>query len=159
MMIQFFIKQVLELVSLAGHLQTKTYNLFLWFFHGLHQMSIKIIVLADDDSERRNLCELLKDQSYPLESLKTLDDLSKRIAANNVCAVIIDIDSVPVNNRTLRDLSVQHPEIYVFCLSEKRLHPELQDALCHHIYACINKPIDPDEILFWIKSIMKEYES
>jgi hypothetical protein len=40
--------------------------------------------------------------------------------------------------------------------SAKRFHPELQDAIQHHIYACLNKPVDPDELLFWVKSVYEE---
>ena len=81
------------------------------------------------------------------------------MAGDDILAVIIDIDSVPVDNRTIRNLTVQNPEIYFFCLSERRFHPELEDAICYHIYACINKPIDPDELFFWIDSIRKEGKS
>ena len=34
-----------------------------------------------------------------------------------------------------------------------RFHPELKEALCYHIFACINKPVDPDELVYWIRCI------
>ena len=119
-------------------------------------MGATIVVLDTNEYRRHNLCQLLREHRCPSESLKTLEALKQRIAENDILAVIIDIDSVPVDNRTIRNLTVQNPNIYFFCLSEQRFHPELEDAIGCHIYACINKPIDPDELFFWIDSIRKE---
>ena len=119
-------------------------------------MGATIVVLDADECRRHNLCQLLRERRCPSESLKTLEALKQRMAGNDILAVIIDIDSVPVDNRTIRDLTVQNPTIYFFCLSERRFHPELEDAIGTHIYACINKPIDPDELFYWIDSIRKE---
>ena len=41
-------------------------------------------------------------------------------------------------------------------LSFDKFHPELKDAICYHIYACLNKPIDPDELLYWLKCIQED---
>lgn len=122
-------------------------------------MGTTIVVLDADECQRHNLCQLLREHHCQSESLKTLEELNRRIAENDVLAVIIDIDTVAVDNRTIRDLTLRNPAIYFFCLSERRFHPELEDAICYHIYACINKPIDPDELIFWIDSIRKEGKS
>ena len=42
---------------------------------------------------------------------------------------------------------------YFFCLSKHPFHPELQDAICYHIYACLNRPVDPDELFYFLRSI------
>jgi hypothetical protein len=63
------------------------------------------------------------------------------------------IDAIDIDNRTIRDLTIRYPGVYFLCLSEDRFHPELREALCYHIYACINKPVDPSEIYFWLRSI------
>ncbi len=115
-----------------------------------------ILVLDANERQRQDLCQLLVRNGCMSELLETLDELNQRLANDDIMAVIIDIDSVPVDNRTIRNLTVQNPGIYFFCLSERRFHPELEDAIGGHIYACINKPVDPDELFFWIDSIRKE---
>ena len=119
-------------------------------------MRATIVVLDADECQRHSICKLLREHHCPSESLKTLDALKKRIAEKDILAVLIDIDSVPVDNRTIRNLTIQNPNIYFFCISKRRFHPELEDAIGYHIYACINKPIDPDELYFWIDSIREE---
>ena len=67
-----------------------------------------------------------------------------------------DIDTIPADNRTIRDLTAKFPKVYFFCLSRQAIHPELKDAISHHIYACLNRPIDPDELFYWLQSIVDE---
>jgi hypothetical protein len=38
-------------------------------------------------------------------------------------------------------------------MSSDRFHPELKDAICYHIYACLTKPLDYDELLYWLRCI------
>ena len=115
-----------------------------------------IFVLDRNTQTSQELCNLLKSQQYPTVIIHSLPDLEPRITKENPIAVIIDIDSVPVDNRTIRDLALKYPGIRFLCTSKDRFHPELKDAICYHIYACLNKPVDPDELLYWIKCIYEE---
>jgi hypothetical protein len=67
----------------------------------------------------------------------------------------MDIDTVQIDNWAIRKLTVKYPKVYFLCLSSDRFHPHLKEALCNHIYACINKPVDPEELFFWLRSIYK----
>ena len=80
-------------------------------------------------------------------------NLEKSLAAGEYLAVILDIDTVAVDNRTIRELTIKYPGLIFFALSAYRFHPELKDAICYHIFACINKPVDPDELFYWLRCI------
>jgi DNA-binding NtrC family response regulator len=122
-------------------------------------MKKAIIVLDADKSSSHVLSEMLKSRDYPFTVTRELSFLANLIETNQYVAVIFDLDSIPVNNRTIRDLALKYPGLCFLCTSKDRFHPELKDAICYHIYACLNKPIDPDELLFWIKSIYEEENS
>jgi DNA-binding NtrC family response regulator len=115
-----------------------------------------LIVLDADKSSSHALSDMLTSRGYPATITPKLSFLEKLIKSNQFVAVIFDIDSVPVDNRTIRDLALKYPGLCFLCTSKNRFHPELKDAICYHIYACLNKPIDPDELIFWIKSIYEE---
>ena len=115
-----------------------------------------ILVLDSNAQSSQELCNLLKSQQYRSVTIHSLPDLEPGIAKENPVAVIIDIDSVPVDNRSIRNLALKYPGVRFLCTSKDRFHPELKDAICYHIYACLNKPVDPDELLYWIKSIYEE---
>ncbi len=65
----------------------------------------------------------------------------------------MDIDSIQIDNRMIRDLTIKYPDILFLCTSKDRFHPELKDAICYHIFACLNKPVDPDELFYLLKDI------
>ncbi len=119
-------------------------------------MNMEIMVLDTDKKQREKLCSLLEDQEYQVTPIQSLPKLEKNIRENACQAIILDIDSVKIDNQTIRKLALNNKGIHFLCLSRNRFHPNLKEALCYHIYACIKKPIDLDELLFWLKSINKE---
>jgi len=120
------------------------------------QADMKIVVINNDQSQCVALCELLAGQGYQTVPAGSLSDLNLSLQKKDCLVVIVDLDTVSLDNRTIRELTQQNPGVYFLCLSSKRFHPELKDAICYHIYACINKPVDPEELLFWIKSIYED---
>ncbi len=104
------------------------------------------------------MSNILSTKSYPFTHGSGFRLLEEDLASGQYVAVVLDIDSVPIDNRTIRELAIKYPAVRFLCTSKDRFHPELKDAICYHIYACLNKPVDPDELLFWIKSIYEEDE-
>ena len=119
-------------------------------------MKKHIAVLDADQKECRRLCNLLEKNQYPTIPMHSIQYLEATLKQINCLAVFLDIDTIPVDNRAIRDLTNQISGVCFLCTSQRSFHPELHDAICYHIYACMNKPVDPDELLFWIKSIYEE---
>jgi DNA-binding NtrC family response regulator len=119
-------------------------------------MKKKIVVLDANQISRRELSQILNAKDYPLTQAHALSSLEEFLSSDQYVAVVLDIDSVPVDNRAIRQLAIKYPGVRFLCTSKDRFHPELKDAICYHIYACLNKPVDPDELLFWVKSIYEE---
>jgi len=122
-------------------------------------MEKKIAVLDADQQSCDELRGILESQRFPTIAIHSLALLESHIQSGDIIAVVVDIDSVPVDNRTIRELTLKYPGVRFLCTSKDRFHPELKDAICYHIYACLNKPVDPDELLYWIKSIYEEEAS
>ena len=114
-----------------------------------------IIVLDGIKKSSDELCTILESRHYSTSAIQSLPHLEGLIQSEEYLAVIIDIDSVPVDNRTIRYLALTYPGVRFLCTSKDRFHPELKDAICYHIDACLNKPVDPEELLYWIKSIFE----
>ena len=101
---------------------------------------------------------MIEAQNYPTVPAQSIPDLKRGFETEDCLGVFIDIDTVQVTNRDIRELTIKNPGIYFFCLSEHRFHPELKDAICYHIFACLNRPIDPDELFYWLRSIYQDDE-
>jgi DNA-binding NtrC family response regulator len=119
-------------------------------------MEKRILVLDADLESCQRLYQILDGGSYQAVAVHSLIDLADRIQEGNCLAVIMDVDTVPVDNRVIRDFALKYPDVRFLCISKERFHPELKDAICYHIYACLNKPVDPDELLYWIKCIYED---
>lgn len=113
----------------------------------------KILLVGNDTNELKHLGVLLGEQQYKSVAIHSLSEVGSHLNSRPVKAVILDIDSIIADNRTIRNLAHQFPEVYWLCTSREKFHPELSDAFRHHIYACISKPIDPDELFYWLKCI------
>jgi DNA-binding NtrC family response regulator len=116
-------------------------------------MRKEIVVLDADQNQCHRLCSLMEKNQYPTVPIHSIPYLEPSLEQGNCLAVVLDIDTVAIDNRTVRDLTLKFPGVYFFCLSDQPFHPELKDAICYHIYACLNKPVDPDELFYFLRSI------
>ena len=116
-------------------------------------MQKDILILDSDKKQSAELCNLLNNGHFPATAMHSLRNIDRCLEEKEWLAVIIDIDTVSVDNRTIRDLTLKFPAVYFFGLSAQPFHPELKDAICYHIYACLNKPVDPGELFYFLRSI------
>lgn len=110
-------------------------------------------MLDADQKQGNNLCRLLTDHQYettPLSSLKALDDYLEQSECR---ALIMNLDNVAVSNKALRELKRKKPLINIIAVSERQFHPELEEALREYISVCLAKPIDTDELMYWLKTV------
>jgi two-component system response regulator GlrR len=120
---------------------------------------ITIIFMNADLEQNAGISFLLKEAEFSTHSVASPAELKKKMKDASFMAVIIDLDSVAVDNRTIKDLASQFPTTPFLCLSKERFHPELKDSIRDHIYACLTKPIDPDELGYWLKCIREDDRS
>lgn len=116
-------------------------------------MKQNIILISSNKNESETINAFLTENHYLLHVMGSVNALVRFFAASSVNCVILDLDSVSVDNRTIRELTLQYPQVYFLCMSKDRFHPELKDAICYHIYACLTKPLNYDELLYWLKCI------
>jgi DNA-binding NtrC family response regulator len=118
-------------------------------------MKKEVVVLDTDQKQGHNLCRLLTDHQYetaPLNSLKALDDYLEQSECR---ALIMNLDNISVTNKILKQLKAKNPLINIIAVSERQFHPELEEALREYISVCLAKPVDTDELMYWLKTIFQ----
>ena len=120
-------------------------------------MHESIVVVAAEPEQYRTISAILEPNHYRTAILDSLCDLSKNIREGSYHAVILDLDSLPIDNRSIRELRKQNPEVPIIGLSSRTFHPELQEAMSLYISACLAKPLNPDELIYWVKSIFQDH--
>jgi DNA-binding NtrC family response regulator len=96
-----------------------------------------IVVVGADKKQCKELRAILASEHYRITTLHSFVNPEENIHEGSCRAVIIDLDTVPVSNRDLRELKRKNPDIFIICLSKRKFHPELEEAISRHIYACL----------------------
>jgi DNA-binding NtrC family response regulator len=121
-------------------------------------MGKHLLLIGKKTKELEDITRLLSSTGYDHQVIENIDQIEETLTRICSYCIIFDLDSIDIDNRTIRKLTVEHPSIYFLCMSKDRFHPELKDAICYHIYACLTKPLDNDELLYWLRCIDNEQD-
>ena len=122
-------------------------------------MKIKeVIVLDNDTPQSQNLISFLNDNAYTATPMNSLANMDRYMADTDCRAVVLNLDNVPVTNKTLRNLKRNKPSINIIAHSKRQLHPELEESLRDYISVCLAEPVDTNELSYWLKSIYESNE-
>jgi DNA-binding NtrC family response regulator len=115
-----------------------------------------VLIVGSDLDECAVISRLLQEAGCPAQAVESPAELKKRLRQKGCMAVILDLDAIAMDNRTIKDLALAFPAIPFLCISKERFHPQLRESIRNHIYACLTKPIDPDELSYWLKCIRED---
>lgn len=115
-------------------------------------MKQTVVVLDAEKEQCRALCDLLEERQYKAIPVHSLESAKAFFQEGVFHAVIVDLDTMPMDNRTVRELTKLNPRAFFFCISGQRFHPELKEAIHNHFFACFYKPVDPDELFYLLSS-------
>ncbi len=111
-------------------------------------MSQLILVVEANKDKSQVLCVLSGHDHYRAIALDSLGSVKEKLQECRCHAVTLDLDSLPVDNRFIRDLKRQNSGLRILLLSERSFHPDLMEAMSDHVYACIRKPMDAEEFIY-----------
>lgn len=124
------------------------------------QEKLEVMVIDADPASCREVCAFLGQGNYRATPLYSLADLEKHLARQQSGVVILDLDTVPVDNHFFRDLKKRHRGLCILGVSSLPYHPGLAEAMASYIYACLAKPLDMEELGYWLRSIREnQWES
>ena len=118
-------------------------------------MNKLVVVLDTDKKQRDTLCTLLADNKYKTAPVSSISEMEQQLEQSDCRAVIVDLDNISANNKNFKVLKQKKPAMSIITLSERQFHPELEEAIRDHISVCLRKPVDSDELVFWLKSIFE----
>lgn len=116
-------------------------------------MKQPVIVFDADQTSCSGLCALLEADDFQAVPVESLLVLPAAIEAAGCNVLIMDLDNQSVNAQLFRDLKRLNPSLCIIILSTRRFHPELNEAFERDIAVGILKPVDPDELNFWMRSL------
>jgi DNA-binding NtrC family response regulator len=121
-------------------------------------MEKEVVVLDTDKKQCKSLCDLLTEHEYLSTAMSSYIKMDHYLDDSDCRAIILNLDNVSVTNKILKDLKRKNPMINIIGLSKRQFHPELEEALREYISVCLAKPVDPDELTYWLKTIYENNE-
>ena len=112
-----------------------------------------VVVVAGDRQDGKQFCEQLTNLNFTAALIHRPEDLEGFIQRSPNIAVIFDLDTVRPDNQFFRALKKRHPRIHLLGVSSLAYHPGLEEIIGSHLYACLVKPLDLEELSFWLKTI------
>ena len=119
-------------------------------------MNDTVLLLNAETVDAQDVSPILESNGFKYRLISRIEELEETLRRSAYMAVILDIDFFSITNREVRELTLAFPGVCFLCTSRDRFHPELKDAICYHIYACITKPVDPDELIYLLRCIQKD---
>ncbi len=112
-----------------------------------------VILVETAEEQPPELTGPLEANGFQVLSCRSIFDLEELCGDDELGVVILDLDGPLVSNRVLRDVKKKRPALQIIGISGRPLHPELREALAHYMYACLCKPVDPEELIYLVRSI------
>jgi len=116
-------------------------------------MNENVLLVGENGEDLKMMHLFLKRLSYSPVIVPTLEAAAEMCSKKSYRVAVLDFDSMVLDNKTIRNFKHKFPQVNLIISSTKRFHPELKEAITDHIYACLTKPVDPDELAYWLASI------
>lgn len=116
-------------------------------------MQSVIAAIEVSGEEWLNITKLMSGLGFSIQTVQSLEGLEALVHETDWRIVLLDLDLFPVDNRFFRSLKMTRPDSSIFVVSSRPFHPELKESMSTHICACFRKPLDSDELLFWLKAV------
>ncbi len=122
-------------------------------------MERTIIFVGADQNQTDKLGRELETHHFIAQTSKTLQIVETHLESMSVAAVLIDLDNVILSNADIRKFKKANPKVALLAISGEPFHPELQESMRSHIFACVSKPVDPEELIFLLNGALENNAS
>ncbi|MEW6349704.1 MAG: response regulator [Thermodesulfobacteriota bacterium] len=116
-------------------------------------MSTLVTLMDASDPHSPEVHGLLEQQGYVVVRAGSPEELELRVSEADCLAVLVDLDLTTLGSSFFKRVRHLQPHLSVLTMSGQAFHPELKEAMTHHICACLRKPLDREELLFWLKAV------
>ncbi|WP_448384708.1 hypothetical protein [Desulfosoma sp.] len=114
-----------------------------------------LFLLCEDENLVKTLAHAAERMGYRTRSFSTLDHLSQAAAQDHPMIILLDLDNASARSESIQRTAQLTPHTPIIALSGRSFHPELADAFARHIRVCLRKPLDMEELSFWLRSFCR----
>jgi DNA-binding NtrC family response regulator len=121
-------------------------------------MGGNILVIGPDEKNSPSFRRLLTRLPFTVASYDAIDHLPPELDIRRYRAVIIDLDDKTPSKTTFETWRRANNHLNILGISSKSFHPGLSEVIGQHLFACLKKPVDEDELFFLLNSMVESFE-
>jgi len=115
-----------------------------------------IVLVSLEEEQLAELSGTLETHDYHTIVSRSTDTLEALLREHSSRVIVLDLDTIPVDNRFFREMKERNPALHIIVMSGLPFHPELKEAILSHIDVCLSKPLNADDLFYWLKSIFHD---
>lgn len=116
-------------------------------------MASKLIFVGSEIYLSDEIKSILDEGGYEIESCESIEDATQKLDRTWSSVLLVDLDGKEITNRQIRDFRRSHKGVQIVAFSSRTYHPELKESLKEDVCACLGKPLNADELVYWLNSI------
>lgn len=116
-------------------------------------MVSKLIFVGSEIYPGDAIRSILEKVGYEIENRGSIEDATQGMDPTLSSVLLLDLDGKEITNRQIRDFRRSHAGVQIVAFSSRNYHPELKDSLREDVCACLGKPLNADELIYWLNSI------
>ncbi len=118
-------------------------------------MNPSVILVETSKGYPPELTNALEANGLQVVPCRSVFDLEKLCQKDDLGIALLDLDDPIMNNRVLREVKRKRSALQIIGMSSCPFHPDLKEAIASHIYACLCEPVDPEELIYLVRSILR----
>lgn len=121
-------------------------------------MGGNILVIDPDKKTSQGFRQVLTRLPFTADIYDAIDRLPPELDIRRYQAVIIDLDDKTPSKTTFEAWRRHNKPLKILGISSKNFHPDLSEVIGQHLFACLKKPLDEEELVFFLNSILESPE-
>ena len=116
-------------------------------------MGSKLVFVGSEIYLSDEIKSILDEGGYEIESSESIEDATQKLDRTWSSVLLIDLDGKEITNRQIRDFRRRYKGVQIVAFSSRTYHPELKESLREDVCACLGKPLNSEELIYWLNSI------
>src|SRR5687768_8529711 len=114
-----------------------------------------LLLLESDDGNREMIQSIVLDHDLAMQSAYNLEDALRSLGKTKAFAFAFNLELVEGDPlEMVRKLRQEHPELPLLCILDEGRMPMMVELLKAGTYACLNLPLQMEELAFNLSKII-----
>jgi DNA-binding NtrC family response regulator len=123
------------------------------------RMSFQVLIVSGDDGFSDPIQNALQEEGIPSLHFHSMETLIEGPPSTPAPAILIDLDTVGIDVQTVAQIQLAFHGCPLLAASKRSFHPELEEVIRNHFFACMGNPPDRAEMIYLLGAVIKDKDA